>query len=226
MVRPRHDEQAGVESPSGECHVHVVRVRVDGRDEAARAIDPGRPEDLVVGRVTHHHEMAVGLSAGERIGVDVDDDEALAGVVELARDGGAHPPVTGQDEMPAQAVHRLGHPLRLPSPADNVRQDRLGDDPHGPEDDRHPRDRHDERPQSTDVVEFLDLLETDRRQGDAGHVDRVADGPAEDQVPGRPDDDRGGHDGQPRSDMVTTECRQGVVLAPGRHRVDATSRCC
>ena len=80
-VGPRDDEQVRAHRAGAERDEHVVRVRVDRRHEAAGVLDAGRRERRVVRRVPLDDEVAVARRALERCRLDVDDDEALAGVL-------------------------------------------------------------------------------------------------------------------------------------------------
>ena len=112
---------------------------------------------------------------GERCRVDVDDDEALAGVGELAGDGRADPAVAAQDEVAPQAVDRLSV-IRFASRRPLTASDRTASAtiPTDPKMIADPGDRHDDGPRPPEAVELADLLVADRRQRDPGHVDRVA----------------------------------------------------
>ena len=68
-----------------------------------------------------------------------------------------------------------------------------------------PGDGDEHRPGPAEPVEFADLLVADGRERDPGHVDGVAERPAEDEVAGGPDRRDGEHGRQPEPDVRAAE---------------------
>ena len=218
-ARPADHEELRVEGPGAQDHVDILGVGVDRRDEAAGALDAGRPERGVVGRVALDHEVAVGAGAFERGGVHVDHDEPLAVVAELPGDRRSDPPVAAEHEVSLQGCHRPFHPAPLPPPAGRFGDKVLRDETDGTEDEQHAGERDDHRPGAARVVERLDLAEPGGRDADHRHVERVAERPPlDDHVADGPDDEDERDDHQPGAQPgCARERAQGIErseLAP------------
>ena len=221
-VRASHDEQTGVDRPGRQRDVDVVGVGVDGRDQAPGHLHAGKAQGCVIGGVALDHQVPVAPRTLEGYRVDVDDDEALTGVLELPRHRGPDPAVPADDVVVPQRGHRLLHPSRLPTAARGLADDGLGHDADGSKDDPDSGHREDHRPQPLrEGRQLVDLAETHCRERDHRHVDRVRGRPAEqDDVAEAPDHGDGDHRRDPRSDVAATDRLVDAVQEAHRNRIN------
>src|SRR5207302_7882306 len=111
----------------GERDVEVVGVGVRRRDEAARPLEPGLREVLVLDAIPLDEERARLTRRLDRVLAEVEDDERHAVRPELLRHAAADAAVAADDEVVLQSLDRPLPPSLGERAGDGVARDGLDD---------------------------------------------------------------------------------------------------
>ena len=204
-------------------------------------MNAGTDQRSIVGRVSLHGEQPVTSRALDRLAREVDDDNTRALAGEFPGNGRADAAIPAQHEMLGKACDRFRHSALLPAAADQLADDGLGDETDRSEDDADSGDGEQARPGTLRVVEVLDFLEANGRQGDDGHIEGVVERPAkQDDIAGGPQHERRKDGEEPRRKVRATEdagqrrpsrrgswglTRHPAILGAGNPRAAARRRC-
>ena len=178
LAGARDHVQLRIERAGGEHDIDGALIGVDGRDQAASALDAGVPEHVLRSSVADDVQPPLTVEAAQRLRVLLDDDVPNRPLLELSDDLGTDAAVPADDVVVAQALEPV---LQLPpSPvlAEPVRGQDLGEDPERVEHRSDATDDQGRGEHATDRAQRVDLAEPDGGDRADSHVERVERVPA------------------------------------------------
>ena len=190
-LTPGDDVQVGVEIPRGQGNEHIVGIVGQGRHERGGTADPRPFQGVLLGGVVVNHEESAFTGLGDSLRIAFEDDKAFLLFVQLPGQDLTHPAEPADDDVfvePLDLAADAPHPQRAVDFIFGHHLDECSDDIEGggnAEDNDHRGVQLHYRRQR------LDFLETNCRDDDGDHVDRLNQTPTGDPVAGHRDDEDG-----------------------------------